>query len=65
VLLGRIPVGNDGGSGSVLDGRREGNGAMQWEEEGNVTRFVAALVHRREGTEWRKGGPRLGSELRW
>jgi hypothetical protein len=38
---------------------------MQWEEEGNVARFVATLVHRREGKEWRKGGPRLCSGLQW
>jgi hypothetical protein len=33
VLLGRILVRNDGGSGSVLDVRREENGAIQWGEK--------------------------------
>jgi hypothetical protein len=33
VLVGRIPVRNDGGSESMLDGRRKENGAMQWGEE--------------------------------
>jgi hypothetical protein len=48
----------------VVRCRVEEEGALQLGEEGNVIEFVAALVHRREGKEWRKGGPRLCSGLR-
>jgi hypothetical protein len=48
----------------VVRCRVEEEGALQLGEEGNVIEFVAALVHRREGKEWRKGGPQLCSGLR-
>jgi hypothetical protein len=52
------------GAAAVVRCRVEEKRHCSWKKRENVTRFVAALAHRREEEEWRKGGLRLGSGLR-